>query len=526
MAEMTRTQTSFQSATVNLNGVRSGPLIAAKGDKQATRVAKIAQCRLVVQQKVQEGLHPDVRLIAKDGKTVVEMSKVNNHKKSDIVLKCIEGVCEVVDQGVVDQLTFGAFSIGDAVKVRSLADTFDLEIDDAPTFCSSRNHVYLEEMNSRLSAKTRIFLDAVYAYYKRQYDKGVLPQEQAWTLYFLGKIIFYPAITEGIDEDSSGYISVHEVNEFVGSKPKGWSVPEWFAFWAVGPYQTDIEYQIKIRNMLFDLEATANYVLPYNARRVQYFCSVIPKLKLIGVYDDMLDISSERRDQEYQYIKVNLQRVRYTLTGDESVPIIVNGQRIEQSLLCLVYILLSRHLKVVKLATKQHIPVDEFMKMRESWEYIFNALDKRISTLVQVWRQQRLDISIHLQSFAGGMFEDWYEQIRYLQRTESASHANGDFAHDTDYEDSLTDGEMEPSGSSHEIPLLLSPIPREPEDDSWLPMEDAEMDQVQSDMESDVKNLNRTQIPESIERKLQIMETSFNERLSVVEDLLRQLLSR
>lgn len=61
------------------------------------------------------------------------------------------------------------------------------------------------------------------------------PHEDSWTLYFLSKVIcmsdclqdhrcggsdlmenclVYPAIAEGIDEDSSGFVSVHEVSLF------------------------------------------------------------------------------------------------------------------------------------------------------------------------------------------------------------------------------------------------------------------------------------------------------------------------
>jgi hypothetical protein len=39
----------------------------------------------------------------------------------------------------------------------------------------------------------------------------------------------YPAIGDAIDEDGSGYISVHEANRFFSKKPKNWTTPEWLA---------------------------------------------------------------------------------------------------------------------------------------------------------------------------------------------------------------------------------------------------------------------------------------------------------
>lgn len=39
----------------------------------------------------------------------------------------------------------------------------------------------------------------------------------------------HPAIGDAIDEDGSGFISVHEANHFLKRIPNGWSVPQWFA---------------------------------------------------------------------------------------------------------------------------------------------------------------------------------------------------------------------------------------------------------------------------------------------------------
>lgn len=41
----------------------------------------------------------------------------------------------------------------------------------------------------------------------------------------------YPSISDAIDDDGSGYISVHEVNQFFKSRPKEWSAVQWLALW-------------------------------------------------------------------------------------------------------------------------------------------------------------------------------------------------------------------------------------------------------------------------------------------------------
>lgn len=68
-------------------------------------------------------------------------------------------------------------------------------------------------------------------------------------------------------------------------------------------------------------------------------------------------------------------------------------------------------MKIIKLAEKEEIAVAEFEDMRESWESIFDAFDKRLDILQEIWRQQRLDIETQVQCYYGGLFEDWYQRV-------------------------------------------------------------------------------------------------------------------
>ncbi len=68
-------------------------------------------------------------------------------------------------------------------------------------------------------------------------------------------------------------------------------------------------------------------------------------------------------------------------------------------------------MKIVKLATVQTVSVAEFEDMRETWEYLFDAFDQRLDTLLEVWRQQRLDTSTQVECYAGGLFKRWHEKV-------------------------------------------------------------------------------------------------------------------
>ncbi|KAJ6610271.1 hypothetical protein B0H10DRAFT_1953978 [Mycena sp. CBHHK59/15] len=54
--------------------------------------------------------------------------------------------------------------------------------------------------------------------------------DYAWTLFVLSKVTYHPAIADAIDEDGSGFISIHEINSFIQGRPKKWSVDQWLTF--------------------------------------------------------------------------------------------------------------------------------------------------------------------------------------------------------------------------------------------------------------------------------------------------------
>ncbi|PSS38103.1 hypothetical protein PHLCEN_2v83 [Hermanssonia centrifuga] len=411
-----------------------------------------------------------------------------------------------------------------------------------------------KEMGSRTSAKTRVFLDAVHSYLHRKFllhevETGS-PHPDHWTLHFLSKIIFYPSIGDGIDEDSSGFVSVHEVNNFINSRPSGlnWSVAQWIAFWAAGPYKTDVEHQSKIQIMGSELEKLADDVLPQNEKRVKYFCAMTKKLKLLSVYDNILDFYGESEDDDGAYdsleelrvawrnleikrIKANLETTKYRLKGIEAVAIVTDGRRIEQSLMCLIYLLLHHHLKIVRLARNQRVSVAEFEDMRETWEYLFEAFDKRLDNLLEVWRQQRLDISNQVDCYAGGLFKDWHERRQAQEELDDSDNDDSDYDYDYTSEDEdeedTDDGYEQESADPHDRELasvissapggrkkekdspenlLLYPVPEamESEDEDGLSTED------ESDWESPAVRKKRA-------------ETAVVERLKTIEAKLESI---
>ncbi|KIJ51454.1 hypothetical protein M422DRAFT_776699, partial [Sphaerobolus stellatus SS14] len=418
-----------------------------------------------------------------------------------------------------------------------------------------------QEMRASTSTKIRVFLDAVYHHFNRQFTleefKSGKPHPDKWTLNFLSKVIFYPTMGDAIDDDCSGFVSVHEVDKFLKSRPSGWSVPQWIAFWAAGPYLNDTEYQEKIEKLQAELDGAIDdtsepeegekCILDVNKKRVKYFVNGISRrLNLITIYDQLLKFYGEsmtndevygeiqklrvqwRTIQEEQIAK-NLERSKYRLQSEEAVSLILGTPRIEQYLLCFIYMMLQRHIKVINLAKVQVVAIAEFQDLRASWEFLFDAFEGRMFTLIELWRQQRRDVKVQVECYSAGLFEDWYKQFGADQSdsdneddSDEDSDENGYYSEDeeNDVEDPDEARSQTPSvkvGKSEKTldatELLLHPVPTEPEDDAELTTDE------DSDWESPEEKRKKA------EKELLNRVESMEQKLGTVESLLRKLLA-
>jgi hypothetical protein len=80
-----------------------------------------------------------------------------------------------------------------------------------------------------------------------------------------------------------------------------------------------------------------------------------------------------------------------------------------QRILCLLYLLLERHSKILSIGQMRVLSNKEFETMVASIHNVNLAFGLRYHTLAEGWRQQRLDPSAHVQCFASGIFESWHQ---------------------------------------------------------------------------------------------------------------------
>ncbi|KAJ7161775.1 hypothetical protein C8R43DRAFT_314608 [Mycena crocata] len=289
-----------------------------------------------------------------------------------------------------------------------------------------------QSMNWRISCKARHFVDAVHNHFAQKFGEhrntaGEMHPEQ-WTLSVLSQVIYYPNISDAIDDDGSGYISVHEVNQFFKSRPKEWSAVQWLSFWAMGWKQNALSYKTRCKTLFSELEASARTVLPQNRRCVKAYIKrsglselwlVVNSLMADGlvhraghqmrVSEPLNALREEIMRKETAHIQSRLERIQYQLESPETVLAVLGTHRLEGFVLCFLELILERHRQIIEAANTLVLGEREFETMTFSLKNLVAAFGTRYHTLTEGWKQQRLETGFLVQCFAGGIFNEWHE---------------------------------------------------------------------------------------------------------------------
>lgn len=62
--------------------------------------------------------------------------------------------------------------------------------------------------------------------------------EDRWTLEYISLLRLQPLL-EAFDDDASTFVTVSEANAFTQTRPSGWSLPRWLAYWTIGMSATN-----------------------------------------------------------------------------------------------------------------------------------------------------------------------------------------------------------------------------------------------------------------------------------------------
>ncbi|KAF9264863.1 hypothetical protein L218DRAFT_943538 [Marasmius fiardii PR-910] len=272
---------------------------------------------------------------------------------------------------------------------------------------------------------------AVQHHYAKQFAMHHLvhgePHPDKWTLHFISKVIFYPAIGDAIDADGSGFVSIHEVNRFFKHRPTGWKSSEWLAYWGIGWYRNAITYKKWCLQLLNSIEDSERMVHPGNLPFVANYLgkNCIGDIRLIvestytntlSVLGQSVDLSHERfqflrrekMEQEIEMVRSRLINTKFQIDSPLAVAAICGTSQLEHTFLCTLSVILMHHRQVIRLAEGVMISEQEFTTMVTTITNATTAFESRLNVLLECWRQQRIQARLQLQSFASGLFEDWW----------------------------------------------------------------------------------------------------------------------
>ncbi|KAJ7058776.1 hypothetical protein C8F01DRAFT_1302777 [Mycena amicta] len=252
------------------------------------------------------------------------------------------------------------------------------------------------------------------------------------------------AIGEAIDDDSSGFVSVHEINNFLkanaflnANKEKAISTPVWIAFWAVGMRYLDDLYTGLIQDTIVELRMHCRKLRNRNQTLDQCLNDYADSLDLVeyitewtdgkGLEDldqstaaRLKDVADNLSSEKEEQITKSLDTLNYQV-DQQSLPTILAGEvegqapmevRIEHHIMVLLCLILRKQHETLTGPGADDWDDDQFAAELEAmdgtlWELIL-AFHERFKALQRSWRSQRLDITLQIQSFAGGLFSSWY----------------------------------------------------------------------------------------------------------------------
>ncbi|KAG2055018.1 hypothetical protein BDR06DRAFT_353939 [Suillus hirtellus] len=212
-----------------------------------------------------------------------------------------------------------------------------------------------------------------------------------WCLKYLS-VFYVPSLSEGFDGDANGLVSIREVNAFTSAMPSGWTLPQALAYWAAGWRVDSQYYHARIEEVLNSMVYAQADVLPENRRCIATYLNsyVIDDIKRLvrsiaelGLEDSDLDLAqltARRREAQEETLTDKLKIVKYEIDSKDSIKLFGSG-RIENFLLPLLYLVIRRHLQIMKLAATVILVERELESATQTIENILEGVSLRVDQL-------------------------------------------------------------------------------------------------------------------------------------------------
>ncbi|KAG6907611.1 hypothetical protein DXG01_008188 [Tephrocybe rancida] len=218
---------------------------------------------------------------------------------------------------------------------------------------------------------------------------------------------YFQAISEAIDDDGSGYITVQE----------------WLAFWAAG-WQSSISiYTEKIYRLLRKMHKLRDKVRPDNFAFLDEYLGgwELYRLELLlesqtKAVDPLTPKLVKLRDRlcrtEEDRLTANLNKISNAIDSPATVSLVTGPGRIERYIHPLIYLLLKGHIRTIQLARRYCLDPNDFWNASTSLESIFSAFDSRRDDLAAIFKQMNIEPQSHFKNHAFGMFNTSWGDLR------------------------------------------------------------------------------------------------------------------
>ncbi|KAK7053703.1 hypothetical protein R3P38DRAFT_1464518 [Favolaschia claudopus] len=361
--------------------------------------------------------------------SLIEENGTQFASKLENVKKELDEAIQRSTQVIIGRLNEGAYQIIQDVDIREI----------------------WREDKWKLSVKWRTFVDGVCNHFHTKFKKmaaesGGFQAPEEWTLQVMSNVAYHSPIGEAIDEDASGFISVHEINHFIERKGD-LSTPVWLAYWAAGHQYLNLQYTTAVDSLLSDVRAACEHARSdldeMEAPAFEGYLATIQLLQYIvdwvdvvidgdSEFDIMADLDeaaqseldvvvTEFSEKNERSVEKALEALNFELLDRASIGMVTNdtGVRIEQVILLLLYTILPQNLKMISEPEDQSTEPDDAGDWRFSskWQQMDASLTTlmfdfhlRMRSLIRGWRSQKLDVKLQMHSYSGGLYAGWYEE--------------------------------------------------------------------------------------------------------------------
>ncbi|KAG1807291.1 uncharacterized protein BJ212DRAFT_1387507 [Suillus subaureus] len=239
-----------------------------------------------------------------------------------------------------------------------------------------------------------------------------------WCLKYLS-VFYVPSLSEGFDGDANGLVSVREVNTFTSAIPLSWTLPKALAYWAAGWRVDSQYYHARIEQVLNSMVYAQEDVLPENRRCIATYLNsyvidgikrLVRSLAELGseCWDlDLAQLTAQRRKAQEETLADKLKTVKYEIDSRDSIKLFGSG-RIENFLLPLLYLVIKRHLQIMKLASTVTLVERELESATQTLGNILEGVSLRVDQLAESFRQQGNYPKARFAWYAHGLYNFWY----------------------------------------------------------------------------------------------------------------------